>query len=73
MHIHFLFPQIIRLEKVCFIKGHFILNDVVSIWEGMEWARRLSLKSPSINPYFEKAYDSVELPFNIAILSFGFW
>jgi len=31
-----LLPLIIHLEQTCFVKGRYILDNVIVVWEGME-------------------------------------
>ena len=40
LKIFHLLPLIVRLEKTSFIKSRYILDNIISIWEGMEWARK---------------------------------
>jgi hypothetical protein len=64
----------VRLEQIGFIRGRFILVNVIAIWEGMEWARAFGLDALFIKIDFEKEYDLVEWSFILAMLkalSFG--
>jgi hypothetical protein len=57
LSLQYILTHIIRLYKMRFIRGHFTLNNVVVIWEGMEWDKCLGLKALLIKFDFEKAYD----------------
>jgi hypothetical protein len=65
---HFLL-KIIRHEQIGFNKGHYIFNNVIVVWEGMEWARSLEVDAMFIKIDFEKAYNRVEWSFIIAIFN----
>lgn len=39
LKIHHLLPQIVCPEQTGFIKSRFILDNIIVVWEGMEWAR----------------------------------
>ena len=39
LKIHHLLPQIICLEQMGLIKSCYILDNIIVVWEGMEWAR----------------------------------
>ena len=38
LKIQHLFPLIVHPEKTGFIKSRYILNNIIVVWEGMEWA-----------------------------------
>jgi hypothetical protein len=39
LKVRHLLPQIIRPEQTGFIKSRYILDNIIAVWEGMEWAR----------------------------------
>ena len=39
LKIRHLLPQIIRPKQTGFIKSRYILDNIIAMWEGMEWAR----------------------------------
>jgi len=43
-------------KKKSFISGWYIFGNVLSIWENMEWARCLRMKTLFIKTNFEKSY-----------------
>lgn len=61
-------PLIIRPEQIGFIMGRYILDNVIIIWEGMEWARSSNHDTIFIKIDFKKAYDRIEQNFIIDIL-----
>ena len=63
-----LLPLIIRPEQIGFIMGRYILDNVIIIWEGMEWARSSNHDTIFIKIDFKKAYDRIEQNFIIDIL-----
>lgn len=68
IHIKNILPKIISLKKIGFIRGHFILDNVVTTWESMEWACCLGLNTLFIKIDFVKAYDRIKYPFILAML-----
>jgi hypothetical protein len=52
--------MIIGPEYTRFIMGHFILDNIIIVWEGMDWARCLGLDALFMKIEFEKAYDRFE-------------
>ncbi|KAH9301699.1 hypothetical protein KI387_013282 [Taxus chinensis] len=52
-----LVPLIACNEQTGFIKNRHILDIVIVVWEGMEWARISNQKALFIKIDFEKAYD----------------
>ena len=61
-------PLIVRPEKTGFIKSRYILNNIIVVWEGMEWARKSKQKAIFLKIDFSKAYDRIEWPFILAML-----
>ena len=65
--------SIISVTQTGFIKGRFILENLVTSWEAMHWAKVDNQNSAMILLDFEKAYDRIEWHFVIAMLKqFGF-
>jgi len=63
-----LLPLTIRPKKTHFVKGHYILDNVIVIWEGMEWARVSDQEALFIKIDFEKTYDKIEWQFILSML-----
>lgn len=53
-------PAIIQPKQTCFIQGHFTLDNIITIWEGMEWAHKSHQATMFIKIDFEKSYDQIE-------------
>lgn len=68
LKIRHLLPLIVRSEQTGFIKSRYILDNIIAVWEGMEWARRSNQKAVFIKIDFAKAYDRIEWPFILAML-----
>ena len=69
-----LLPLIIRHEQTCFFKGCYILDNVIIVWEGMEWERVSNQEAMFIKIDFEKAYDRIEWNFILSMLqALGFF
>lgn len=67
------FPKVILLEKMDFIKGLFIMDIVIAMWEGMELEDVLA-QTPSSSSLILKAYCMLDWHSILAILkaqSFG--
>ena len=65
--------SIILVTRTGFIKGKFIVDNLVTSWEAMHWAKADNQNSGMILLDFEKAYDRIEWNFVIAMLrQFGF-
>ena len=65
--------SIILVTQTGFIKGRFILENLVTSWEAMHWAKADNQNSSMILLDFEKAYDRIEWHFVIAVIKqFGF-
>jgi len=50
------------------VQGRYILDNVITIWEGMQWAQSLGQDALFIKIDFEKAYDRIEWRFILAML-----
>jgi len=61
-------PLIIQPEKIGFVKGRYILDNVIIVWEGMEWTHKFGKEALFIKIDFEKAYDRVEWNFILNML-----
>jgi hypothetical protein len=59
LQLCYILPQIIKLEKMGFIRGKYILNNVVVVFKGMEWAKYMGLKAFFIKLDFENSYEHV--------------
>ena len=40
LKIGHMLPSIVHPEQTGFIKSRYILDNIIAIWEGMEWARK---------------------------------
>ena len=66
-------PNFICSTQTGFIKGRYILENLVTSWESMEWAKSSNQNSAMFLLDFEKAYDRIEWDFILSILqAFGF-
>lgn len=61
-------PLVIRLEQIGFFKGRYILDNVITVWEGMKWAQNSIQEALFIRINFEKSYDRIEWNFILAML-----
>ena len=68
LKIWHLLPIIVRPQKTGFIKSRYILDNIIVVWEGMEWARKSKQKAIFLKIDFSKAYDHIEWPFILAML-----
>lgn len=66
--IRHLLPSIVRPEKNGFIKSRYILDNIIVVWEGMEWARKSKQPAIFLEIDFVKAYDRIAWPFILAML-----
>ena len=70
--VHIL-PKFVNSSQTGFIKGRYILENLITAWEAMDWAKCSHQNSAFLLLDFEKAYDRVEWKFIIMMLqSFGF-
>ena len=51
-----------------FIKSWYILDNIIAIWEGMEWAQHSKQHAIFVKTDFAKAYDRIKWPFILAML-----
>lgn len=66
-------PKIISPTQTGFVKGRFILKNLVTYWESLEWAKASSQNGAMLLLDFEKAYDRIEWGFITQMLdSLGF-
>jgi hypothetical protein len=68
LKIRHLLPLIVRPEQTGFIKSRYILDNIIAVWEGMEWARQSKQAALFLKIDFAKAYDRIEWPFILAML-----
>lgn len=72
MLVHIL-PKFFCATQTGFIKGRYILENLITGWEAMEWAKCSHQNFAMLLLEFEKAYDRVEWKFIIMMQqSFGF-
>lgn len=57
--VHIL-PKFVSATQTSFIKGRYILENLITSWEAMEWAKCSHQTSTMLLLNFEKAYDRVE-------------
>lgn len=57
-----------RLEQNGFIKSRFILDNIIVVWEGMEWASHSKQNAIFLKIDFVKAYDRIEWSFILVML-----
>lgn len=60
LNLHTLLSMIIQLEQIGFIHGWYILDNVLVLWECMEWAYHSQQDILFLKINFEKAYDKIE-------------
>lgn len=66
-------PKIISPTQTCFVKGRYILENILSCWEAMQWDKESNQKSSLLLLDFEKEYDRIEWSFvRIVMEGFGF-
>ncbi|XP_059072101.1 uncharacterized protein LOC131872684 [Cryptomeria japonica] len=66
-------PKFICSTQTGFIKGRYILENVLTSWEAMNWASQSSQNSGMLLLDFEKAYDRIEWSFiHMMLEAFGF-
>lgn len=61
-------PKFICSTQIVFIKGRYILENLVTSWESMEWAKTSNQDTTMFLVDFEKAYDRVEWDFILMML-----
>jgi hypothetical protein len=68
-----LLPKFVNSTQTGFIKGRYILENLITSWEAMDWSRYSHQNSAMLLLDFEKAYDRVEWKFILMMLeAFGF-
>ncbi|XP_057814617.1 uncharacterized protein LOC131028370 [Cryptomeria japonica] len=66
-------PKIISPTQTGFVKGRYILENLVTYWESLEWAKVFGQNEAMLLIYFEKAYGRIEWGFiNQMLASLGF-
>ena len=68
LKIWHMLPSIVRPEQTSFIKSRYILDNIIFIWEDMEWACKSKQLGIFLKIDFAKAYDHIEWPFILAML-----
>ena len=63
-----LLPQIVCPMQMGFIKSQYIMDNIIAIWEGMEWGQNSKQQSIFLKIDFSKRYDRIEWPFILAML-----
>lgn len=65
--------SIARPEQTGFIKGRFILDNLMLAWETIEWAQQSGQNPLLVKLDFDKAYDRIHWDFILKMLhSLGF-
>jgi len=67
--IHSVAKNVVRQEQVGFVQGRFILDTVISAWEGLEWAQGTGQETYFLKIDFDKAYDRVDWLFILEMLT----
>ena len=49
--------MIIQPKQIGFIRGQYILDNVIVVWEGMKWTWTLGLDAFLMKIDFDKSYD----------------
>lgn len=62
-------PKIINPTQTRFVKGRYILENLITCWETMEWARSSSQDARMFLIDYEKAYDRIEWEFIYMMLN----
>lgn len=66
-------PRFICATQTSFIKGRYILENLITSWEAMDWAKISDQKVSMFLLDFKKSYDKVEWNFITMMLeAFGF-
>lgn len=68
--IQLLVARIVHKEQIGFIKVIFVLDNLITTWEGLEWAWETGQKVIFLKIDFDKAYDIIEQNF---ILNMLYW
>lgn len=65
--------EVVLVTQIGFIKGRYILYNLITSWEAMNWAKDDKQNAAMVLLDFEKAYDRIEWPFVVNMLeAFGF-
>lgn len=73
MRLTNILPKFINSTQTGFIKGRYILENLITSWETLDWAKRSQQNVTMLLLDFEKAYDRVEWSFlKMALEAFGF-
>ena len=68
LKIRHMLPSIVRPKQTGFLKSRYILDNIIAIWEGMEWASKSKQSAIFLKIDFAKAYDRIEWPFILAMV-----
>ena len=68
LKIRHMLPLIVRPKQIGFIRSRYILDNIIFVSEGMEWAHKSKQKAIFLKIDFSKAYDRIEWPFILAML-----
>jgi hypothetical protein len=68
--IWLLVAKIIHKEQTGFIKGEINLDNLITAWEGLEWAQESEQKALLLKIDFDKAYDTLH-PQHVELV--GIW
>lgn len=68
MWIANILSKIMHPEQTKFVKGHYIMDNLLVVWEGLEWACVSCQKPLFLKIDFEKSYDRIEWPFILDML-----
>ncbi|XP_059075279.1 uncharacterized protein LOC131875229 [Cryptomeria japonica] len=73
MRLEKILPRFICSTQTGFIKGRYILENLITSWEAMDWAKVSGQHATMFLLDFKKVYDRVEWGFILLMLeSFGF-
>ena len=63
IRIEKILPNIINSTQTSFVKGRYILENLITCWEAMNWAKASGQDCAMLLIDYEKAYDRIELGF----------
>lgn len=61
-------PSVINSAQTGFVKGGYILENLITCWEAMDWAKESNQQTCMFLLDYEKAYDKVEWNFILMML-----
>ena len=68
IRIEKILPNIINSTHTGFVKGRYILENLITCWEAMNWAKASSQDCAMLLIDYEKAYDRIEWGFIMMML-----